>query len=184
MTNATTARDTTLRTSPINATWFTRYWDAAAFDDEDPDNADAVVSTAADGVVALWVQAIDLLGNPIPLLSKAKNHPKSTLDYNSAAYFQVATTKAFDDGSFVYLAEQGMSMKANRVPAAVAITVITVDQTILQRSRPLPTQVNVVTAAGVLDVPASIQAYEKELSATGIHNARVFSTRALLANGN
>lgn len=178
-------RATTLRTSPINAIWFTRTWDGAAFDDEneDPKKRKSVVSSAADGVIALWVQPIDLLGNPIPLLSRAKNHPRSVLDYNSAAYFQMATTKPFEDGSFVYLAETGQSMKANRVPAAVDITLVTIDNTVLQRDLVIPEQVNVQTA-GVLDVTASVKAFEELLRANNIHTARVFTTRAQLANGN
>lgn len=184
MVSTASARDTALRTSPVNASWFTRTWDAAAFDEEDPDNKDAVVSSAADGVIALWAQPIDLLGNPMPLLSKAKNHPKSVLDYNSAAYFQVATTKPFDSGSLVYLAETGQSMKANRVPAAVELTLVTIDSTVLQRGLLIPEQVNVQTTAGVLDVAASVKAFEEKLRANHIHTARVFTARAQLANGN
>lgn len=183
MVSTASARDTTLRTSPVNATWFTRTWDAAAFDDEDPENTSAVVSSAADGVIALWAQPIDLLGNPVPQLSKAKNHPKSPLDYNSAAYFQVATTTPFEGGSLVYLAETGQSMKANRVPAAVDLTLVTIDSTVLQRGLGIPEQINVQTSGGVLDVAASVKAFEEKLRTNNIHTARVFTTRAQLANG-
>ena len=38
---------------------------------------------------------IYLLGKPIPLLAKTGNHPKSPLYYNSAAFFQMATSLPF-----------------------------------------------------------------------------------------
>ena len=40
------------------------------------------ISTAADGVLAFWVQCYDILGNPVPWLSNVENHPKSEMIYN------------------------------------------------------------------------------------------------------
>ena len=137
-------RDPQLRTSPIDAKWFTRNFNASAFDEEDATNEAAIVSTAADGVIAFWVQCIDLLGNPIPLLSEAKNHPSSELFYNSAAYIQFATTEPFEGGnSTIFLAETPESLKANRVPAAIDLTVVTLDSVTLGRVQSVPLQTNV-----------------------------------------
>ena len=169
--------------NPVNASWFTRNWDAAAFDDEDPNNANVVVSSVADGVIAFWIQPLDLIGNPVALLSKAANHPKSALYYNSAAYFQMATTTPFEKGSLIYLAETAQSLKANRVPAAVELAIITIDSTVLAQGAEIPQQTNVYDSSGALDVAASIKAFEDALSQRRIHSARVFSTRAQLING-
>ena len=80
--------DTTTRTSAVNADWFLRNWNAKAFNEEDIENDSVIVSTVADNVIGLWIQCIDMLGNPIPWLSNAPNHPKSELIYNSAATFK------------------------------------------------------------------------------------------------
>jgi type II secretory pathway pseudopilin PulG len=188
--NPANPRDTTLRTSPVNALWFTGgspnpvLWDAAAFDEESAANTRAVVSSAADGVIAFWVQSFDLLGNPIPLLSKAKNHPKSDLWFNSAAYFQAATTTKFEDGkSFVYLAETPQSIKANRVPAAVEITIVTLDPALLVRGVQVPSQVNVFDENRALDVGASVAQFQAKLRQNNIFTARTFATRVKLING-
>jgi len=184
MENSSNPRDPALRTSPVDAQWFTRNWDARAFDEEDPDNAQAVVSSAADGVIAFWVQCVDVLGNPIPLVSKSTVHPTSELQYNSAAYFEVATSTPFDTGNSVqYLAASPQAMKANRVPAALDFTIVTLDSRILARGFAVPTQVNIYDARGALDVDASRAQYETLLQQNRIYNARTFSTRAKLVNG-
>lgn len=184
MTNLSDPRDAALRVSPVHAKWFTRNWNAKAFDEEDPLNERAIVSGAADGVIAFWAQPLDLLGNPIPWLSEAAHHPKSELLYNSAAYFQVATSTPFESGkSFTYLAETPQSMKANRVPAAIEFTVITLDSELLARdSTVIPPQQNVLEH-GALDVERSARETIDLLRAKRIHTARVFSTRAKLTNG-
>jgi type II secretory pathway pseudopilin PulG len=180
------AKDVTLRPSEKDATWFTRNWDATAFDDEDPDNTRAVVSSAADGVIALWVQPLDLLGQPMTVLAKAPNHPKSTLFYNSAAFMQFATTIPFEDGRGVsFLGGSGgqTPLKANRVPAAIEVTIVTIDPATLARGVEVPEQTNEWNALGALDLEKSRAVFEEELRANGIHNARTFSTRARLNNG-
>ncbi|MEI9898638.1 MAG: prepilin-type N-terminal cleavage/methylation domain-containing protein [Chthoniobacter sp.] len=185
MVSASNSQDPSLRTSPVNADWFTRTWDANAFNEEDVANDRAVVSSAADGIVALWVQCLDILGKPVPLVSKSTVHPPSALDYNSAAYFQVATSTAFENGrSFLYLAQTPQSMKANRVPAAVDLTLITVDSGVLAKGFSIPQQTNVYDATGALDVDASTKAYTAALQQNRIFNARTFSTRVKLVNGN
>ncbi|WP_050024166.1 hypothetical protein [Verrucomicrobium sp. BvORR034] len=182
--NLANPRDPSLRTSPINADWFLQNWDAKAFDEEDPTNQDVVVSTAADGVVAFWIQPLDLLGNPIPTVKDDPNHPGSELLYNSAAYFQVATTTKFDNGkSFSYLSQTEQTMKGNRVPASVDITVVTLDSATLDRGLTLPVQTNVYETR-VLNVEKSVNRFEEDLRALNIYNARTFTTRAKLINGN
>jgi type II secretory pathway pseudopilin PulG len=185
MVNLRNAKDTTLRTSPINALWFTRSWTDKAFDEEDPQNEDVVVSSAADGVIAFWIQPLDLLDRPIPLLTNAANHPKSPLFYNSAAYFQAATTRPFDDGtSFSYLAETRQSMKGNRLPAAVHLAVVTLDSKQIARGVKIPEQLNVFDQSGALDLEESLRQYEKNLQDAELHTARTFTTRVRLINGN
>jgi hypothetical protein len=190
MLNQKDPRDKTLRTSPVNASWFTRNWNEAAFDEEDPENAEVVVSTAADGVVALWVQCIDVLGNPVPLLSESRLHPRSELAYNSAAYFQVATSLPFEKKSafaiphsFQYLAETPQSMKANRVPAAIELTLVTLDAALLDRVTKIPPQSQVLTEDGALDVEASAREFHTALKTAGVFTARTFTTRVNLLNG-
>lgn len=184
MVSAGNPRDPELRTSPVNADWFTRSWDGNAFDEENAANGQVVVSSAADGIVAFWAQPLDVLGNPVPLVAKSSVHPSSELYYNSAAYFQVATSTPFENGrSLLYLAQTSQSMKANRVPAAIDFTLVTVDSRILARRMPIPQQTNVYDANGALDVEASVQAFQSQLQKNRIFNARTFSTRAKLVNG-
>ena len=185
MVNLENPRDPELRTSPVNADWFTRNWDEDTFDEEDVSNDDAVVSTAADGVVAFWIQCVDVLGNPIPSLSQSKIHPPSDLTYNSAAYFQIATSTPFETGgSFYYLKKTPQSMKGNKVPSAVDLTVVTIDTSILEKGLVPPQQTNVYDINGALDVEASVRQYEDDLRLRKIHTARTFTTRAKLVNGN
>jgi hypothetical protein len=185
MVNLLNPRDATLRTSPTHANWFTSKWNLEAFDEETADNDRCVVSTAADGVIALWVQSLDVLGNPIPWLSEARVHPRSELQYNSAAYFQMATSEPFDGGiSTQYLAETANSLKANRVPAAIEITIVTLDGDVLRRAARLPEQANVLTEANTLDVEASRRRLEADLAVERIQSSRTFTTRVRLVNGN
>jgi type II secretory pathway component PulJ len=184
MINLDDPRDSSLRISPVDAKWFTRRWNSDAFNEEDPTNDELITADAADGVIAFWVQSLDVLGNPVPVLSKAENHPLSELYYNSAAYFQVATSTPFEGGaSLVYLAETPQAMKANRVPAAVDLTVVTLDTEWLALGKPIPAQTSILTEKGTLDVEASVREFTERLHAHQIHKARVFTTRAKLING-
>jgi type II secretory pathway pseudopilin PulG len=183
MVNREDARDLSMRTDPVSARWFTDHWDMKTFDEEDPQNKGVVVSTAADGVVAFWVQCQDLLGNPVPWLSKTKNHPKSELIYNSAAYFQMATTVPFDSGeSTEFLRETPQVMKANRLPAEIEISLVTVDESLLAKDREIP-EMESVFVGRVLDMDASVQLYLQRLRELGIDEAEVFTTRVKLVNG-
>lgn len=177
--------DAELRTSPVDASWFLRRWDGDTFDEQNPGNSRVVVSTAADGVIAFWVQPLDLLDRPIPRLSESKTHPRSELWFNSAAYFQMATTTPFDTGETTqYLAKTEQVMKANRLPAAVEFTIVTIDSRTLQRGVQLPAQVSLYDEHDALDVRASLREFEKQLGERGVTRARTFSTRVKLINGN
>ena len=139
---------------------------------------------AADGIIAFWVQAYDLLGNPIPWVSESVNHPSSDLIYNSAAYFQMATTTPFDNGeSFAYLSESPMVMKGNKVPAEIEISVVTIDRTTMARDPEIPEMQLILRADGSLDVDESVDLFLEELKANGINRSKVFSTRVKLVNG-
>ena len=177
-------RDLSMRTDPVKATWFLERWDERAFAEEDLENDEAVVSTAADGVVGFWVQCYDLLGNPIPWLSEATLHPRSRLMYNSAAYFHMATTLPFDDGSStVYLAETPQVMKANRVPSEVEISLVTVDDAVLERGWKIPEMTNELREDGSLDMEKSVRLMLEGLEKEGVDRYEVFTTRAKLVNG-
>jgi hypothetical protein len=186
MADANNPRNPAVEPSPIDASWFTQTWNGTAFNDEDPQNSAAVVSPATDGVIAFWVQAIDLLGNPVPAVCDSTVHPKSSLYFNSAAYFESATSAPDPSTgrSFFYLGKSTQSLKANRLPAAIDVTVVLLDNATLGRGVSLPQQSNVTNAnTGVLDVTASVQAYTAQLQTNHIYNARVFSTRVKLVNG-
>jgi len=159
--------------------------DEAAFDDSDPENKKRVVSTVADGVIAMWIQCYDLLGNPIPWLSKDSIHPDSNLIFNSASMFVMATSKPFDnDTTFRYLPDKNSSFKGNRLPAALGITVVVLDSDNVERhAEDIPVMENIFTADGALDLQASLESYQKALLARGINKARTFSTRVKLATG-
>ena len=184
MVNESNPRDPALRISATNADWFLRNWEAKTFDEEDPANNDVVVSTVADNVIAFWVQCLDLAGNPLPALMNDPYHAGSDMIYNSAAYFQMATTTAFDSGKTTeFLAPGGQSMKANRVPSAVDITVVTVDSTVVSRQMDIPDVENIFSADGSLDVEQSIMRFNRALLDRNIKNARTFTTRVNLLNG-
>lgn len=172
------------RTDPLSADWYTSEWDTKAFDEEQGSGDEVVVSTVASGVIAFWIQPLDHFGNGIPWLSQSVNHPSSTMMFNSAAYFHMAENSPFEDGStFVYLREQPMVMKANRLPPEVEIAIVTVGDEVLNRDLELPEMINVFQDNGSLDLRGSLDSYLKKLQATGIPDAEAFITRVKLANG-
>lgn len=171
------------RTSPVNADWFLANWKHKQFDDQDPENDEVIVGTVADGVIAMWVQCYDLLGNPIPWVSMSDVHPDSELIYNSAGFFYAATSEEFEEAkTFSYAAEHELSMKANRVPAAMEIKIYTIDHHQLLRGVEVPEMENVMDGDR-LDLDASVQRFEEKLAAAGIDRPESFSTRVKLLNG-
>jgi len=181
-----------LRTSPTDASWFFRHWSASTFDDEDPANADAATSTVADDVIALWIQPLDLLGNPVPWMSSSTIHPEGPypMIFNSAAYMQFATSTAFvpasEDAppiSTAYLRDFPQAMKANRIPAAIDITLVTINRFEIDRGLPIPTQSSPLTPRGTLDLEQAIATFEAALLEVGIRSAQTFTTQVKLLNG-
>ena len=177
--------DTSILSEETSAARFLNRLDADAFNDSDPENKKRVVSTVAEGVLALWIQCYDLLGNPIPWVSEDENHPESDVIFNSAAMFVMATSEPFDNGkSFVYLSDKPSSVKGNRLPAAVGITVVTLDTASLERhGNDIPVMESVLTDDGALDVDSSLEKYQQALLKKGINKARTFTTRVKLATG-
>jgi len=172
------------RTDAITSKWFINNWDVKAFDDYSAGNQKVIVSTVADGVVAFWVQCLDLLGNPIPLVSKSKFHPRSDLQFNSAAFFHMATSTPFDDGeSFVYLAKTPFVMKAHRLPAEIEIAIVTVGDIILGSDISIPQMENILNKNGSLDIKGSVDLFIKKLEKSGVLGAEVYTTRVKLTNG-
>ena len=74
-------------------------------------------------------------------------------------------------------------MKANRVPSAVDVTVVTVDSTVVTRQMVVPAVENVFAADGSLDIEESIMRFNRALLGKNIKNARTFTTRVNLLNG-
>jgi prepilin-type N-terminal cleavage/methylation domain-containing protein len=184
MVNETNPRDPELRTSHKDAIWFTRNWDTEAFDEEDSANESVIVSTAADNVIAFWIQCLDLQGNPVPWLSNAPHNSSNKMIYNSAAFFQMSTTTPYDDGeTTVFLAQTKQTMKANRVPAAVDVTVIVVDSGTLAKGFKIPSIEHTFLENGALDVAASIRRFNQALLKNNIKKGRAFTTRVKLLNG-
>ena len=177
--------DTSILSEATSAAQFLDRLDPAAFDDSDPENTKRVVSTVAEGVIALWIQCYDLLGNPIPWVSEDENHPDSEIIFNSASLFVMATSEPFDNGkSFAYLADKPTSLKGNRLPAAVGITVVTLDTASLDRhSNNIPIMESLLTDDGALDVDASLGKFQQALLDMGINKARTFTTRVKLTTG-
>ena len=60
----------------------------------------------------------------------------------------------------------------------------TLDRATLARGVTIPIQGNVYDSTGALDVTTSVQAYSALLQQNRIYNARTFSTRTKLVNGN
>lgn len=168
-----------------------------AFDDSDPENEDAVVSTVAEGVVGLWFQSLDSMDNEIPWVSESEVHPACEsgggMAFNSAAMFQMATSAPMelkDDPTFLYYRETESMTKGDRLPSAVEVTILTVDSIAIEQAKDrfpdlsLPTMQTVLDDdSGTLDVETSIQLLKGRLAEIGILTARTFSTRVRLANG-
>lgn len=177
--------DTSILSEETSAARFLNRLDSEAFDDSDPENKKCAVSTVADGVLAMWIQCYDILGNPIPWVSEDEDHPESPLIFNSASMFVMATSEPFDNGkSFSYLSDKPTSFKGNRLPAAVGVTVVTLDTANLERhSEYLPVMENVLSDDGTLDVDASLGKYQQTLRGLGINKAKTFTTRVKLTTG-
>jgi prepilin-type N-terminal cleavage/methylation domain-containing protein len=127
----------------------------------------------SENVIGFWVRCLDRAGNPIPWLKDNANAGTGTAPYkfNSAAAFQMySPTSASDTNTFVYL--KSTAVPANQLPAALEVTLITLDSRALKKTIPLMTNAPVSAA----DVPTKIAAYQKALNDAGITTAKTFST--------
>ena len=178
------ASNNQLFTSPVDAKWFTDNWKKDAFDDKSPENKKAVVSTVARGVLGFWAQCYDTLGNPIPWVSNAKNHPQSDLMFNSASHFIMANSKPFEKGkSFLYMAESDLAMKAHRLPAEIEFGIVTVGEAELARGHRPPLPLNKLTPSGSLDLESTVDQFITALEMANIRAPETLITRVRLANG-
>lgn len=140
-----------------------------------------VVSTVSAGVLGIWIVCLDANGDPIPWY-------QGTVKYDSAANFQPpvpgqhltsAQIAAFPMPQPPYTATT--TARAHRLPSAVRITIVTLDETTLGRSKssvPAYPQAN-----GPGDIPRAIKSFTDSLLQARISSARTFSTVVKLANG-
>jgi hypothetical protein len=176
--------DTSILSEETSAARFLSRLDPSVFDDSDPENKNCLVSTVAEGVIAMWMQCYDILGNPIPWASESDKHPECSLIFNSASLFVMATSTPFDDGNTFNYLPATTGIKGNRLPAAVGITLITLDSVNLDRfAGKVPVMENVISDNGALDVDASLELYQQTLRDLGIDKARTFTTRVKLTTG-
>jgi prepilin-type N-terminal cleavage/methylation domain-containing protein len=136
-------------------------------------------TVVSDSVIGFWVRCLDENGDPIPWLSSSttsNGDPNATpLQFNSAAHFQAAIRG--QASSFKYTA-QSSTAQAHLFPAAVEVTLITLDTKTLNRARAsIAAQ---PTLNGPQDIPAAILAFNQSLVNSNIRNARTLSTRVVL----
>jgi len=143
-----------------------------------PGRASAAI--VSDGIVAFWARCLDGNGNPIPWLSGAgtpNGDPSAApLKFNSAAKFQPAVPGSTNR---VQYTDRTATLAAHRLPAAVELTLITVDSRALRRQPAIP---NMDAAASPEQIPAQVDKFLRDARANGIDSARVFSTLVRLGN--
>lgn len=133
----------------------------------------------SDNVVAFWTRCLDVNGDPIPWLSSAATTNGDTgaapLQFNSAAHFQPAIRGQLS--SFKYTA-QSSTVQAHLMPAAVELTIITLDSKTMNRVRASIPALPVLT--GPQDIPTAVTTFNQTLVANKVRTARTFSTRVIL----
>jgi hypothetical protein len=97
----------------------------------------------------------------------------------------MATSEPFDNGkTFIYLPDHETTIKGNRLPAAVEITVVTLDNlTLDRRGHLVPPMESILTDEGSLDLDASLAVFRQNLLANGFKDARTHTTRVKLTTG-
>jgi hypothetical protein len=104
--------------------------------------------------------------------------------FNSAGYFHQANVEPFEDGATtVFLRETKYAMKANRLPAEIEITIVTVDDDVALQGLEIPPMSSVLFPDGSLDLETSVELFEDALNLNGIRRSRTFSTRVKLLGG-
>lgn len=140
----------------------------------------AASTVVSDGILAFWARCLDSNGNPIPWLSGSStangNPAAAPLKFNSAANFQPAIPGMTNS---VLYTDPATTLPAHRLPAAVELTLITLDSRTLKRNPVIP-QMDAATNQD--QIPAKIEKFLRDAIANGIQSARVFSTTVRLSN--
>jgi hypothetical protein len=129
-------------------------------------------TTVASGVVAFWARCLDRNGDPIPWLPSSSGGGGR---FNSAAHFQPAI--AGQASSFKYTSLS--TARANVLPTFVELVLVTIDPQTFARNPsipPLPAQSN------ENDLATAREAFNQQLIANNVKNARTFATRVRLVN--
>jgi prepilin-type N-terminal cleavage/methylation domain-containing protein len=132
-------------------------------------------NTVASGVIAFWVRCYDRNDDLIPWLS-ANVGAAAPLKFNSAAHFQPAI--AGTSSSFKYTSATN-TVRANLLPVAVELTLVTVDAQTFKRNPTIPAQ---TAQSGPSDLPVVSASFSQQLISNKITSARMFSTRVNLMN--
>jgi hypothetical protein len=132
-------------------------------------------TTVASGVIAFWVRCYDGNGDLIPWLS-ANAPAVGPMKFNSAAHFQPAIPG--QTSSFKYT-NTSNTARANLLPAAVELTIVTLDPQTFKRNPSIPAQ-NAQSAPD--DLPTVRDSFNRQLITNSIRTGHTFSTRVKLVN--
>lgn len=138
--------------------------------------SDPLSSTVSGGVLAFWVRCFDRNGDLIPWLSSNAGGV-GPLRFNSAAHFQPAIVG--QSSSFKYT-NAGTTVRANLLPSAIEVTVITLDPQTFRRSPSIPGLPAWTTLPD--DLPTIRDSFNQQLITSNIKTARTFTTRVNLLN--
>lgn len=128
-------------------------------------------TTVTGGVLAFWARCLDVNGDAIPWLASAP--PR----FNSAAHFQPAIPG--QSNSFKYT-NAGSTVRANLLPSAVELVVITLDAQSFRRNPTIP---GLPVENGPNDLPSVRDTFSQQLISNNVTTARTFATRIRLMNG-
>jgi prepilin-type N-terminal cleavage/methylation domain-containing protein len=135
----------------------------------------STTTTVAAGIIALWVRCYDGNGDLIPWLS-VNATGVGPLKFNSAAHFQPAIPG--QTSSFKYT-NASNTARANLLPAAVELTIVTLDPQTFKRNPSIPAQ-NAQSAPD--DLPTVRDSFNQQLITNSIRTGHTFSTRVKLVN--
>jgi type II secretory pathway pseudopilin PulG len=138
----------------------------------------AASSVVSDGVLAFWVRCIDQNGYPIPWMT-------STVKFNSAGFFQPAQPNTVPAanvvGMFPPWTSSTSTSPANRLPAAVEITIVTVDSKTLAKKPVIPSLAS-YQPVNENDIQNQVNLFNAALLADNVKTARTFISRIDLVN--
>lgn len=131
-------------------------------------------TVVSNGVLAFWIRCYDRNDDLIPWYFS--NGGVTPLKFNSTAPFQGAIPG--QSLSFKYT-NRSTTARANLLPAAVELTVITLDPQTFKRNPKIPAQ---VPQSAPDDLAATTASFNKQLISNNIKNAHMFTTRVNLVN--